>query len=288
MSAPAFAARSTASSPRRILSDLSAAACCWTSAIFIAAIVRLRPGAARSPAVSPDIIPEPYFLCPAQPHPYAPFPLPDTVSAMLRRMKQLLAAMGLLLLAPLPAAAADAVATKAGPIQGITEADGLRVFKGIPFAAPPIGPLRWQPPHPVAKWKDVRQTTALGAQCMQRRIYGDMIFRAAGNSEDCLFLNVWTPAKTGREPLPALVRFLGGRVRGGRLPALACSYGGGSTAGDGWERRYEGAAMARRGIVALTVNYRLGVFGFMAHPDLTKESARHASGTYGPLDPSAR
>ena len=169
---------------------------------------------------------------------------------MLRRMKQLLAAMGLLLLVPLPTAAADVVATKAGPIQGTTEADGLRVFKGIPFAAPPIGPLRWQPPQPVAKWKDVRQATAFGAQCMQRRIYGDMIFRAAGNSEDCLFLNVWTPAKTGRERLPVLVYF----------------YGGGFSAGDGSEPRYEGAAMARRGIVALTVNYRLGLFGFLAHP----------------------
>ena len=190
---------------------------------------------------------------------------------MLRRMKQLLAAMGLLLLAPLPAAAADAVATKAGPIQGITEADGLRVFKGIPFAAPPIGPLRWQPPQPVAKWKDVRQATAFGAQCMQRRIYGDMIFRAAGNSEDCLFLNVWTPAKTGRERLPVLVYF----------------YGGGFSAGDGSEPRYEGTAMARRGIVALTVNYRLGLFGFLAHPELTKESPRHASGNYGLLDQAA-
>jgi len=190
---------------------------------------------------------------------------------MLRRMKQLLAAMGLLLLVPLPAAAADAVATKAGPIQGTTEADGLRVFKGIPFAAPPIGPLRWQPPQPVARWKDVRQATAFGAQCMQRRIYGDMIFRAAGNSEDCLFLNVWTPAKTGRERLPVLVYF----------------YGGGFNAGDGSEPRYEGAAMARRGIVALTVNYRLGLFGFLAHPELTKESPRHASGNYGLLDQAA-
>jgi para-nitrobenzyl esterase len=106
---------------------------------------------------------------------------------------------------------------------------------------------------------------------MQRRQFADMVFRASGMSEDCLFLNVWTPAKTGRERLPVLVYF----------------YGGGFTAGDGSEPRYDGASMARKGIVALTVNYRLGVFGFMAHPDLSAESPRHASGDYGLLDQAA-
>ena len=98
-----------------------------------------------------------------------------------------------------------------------------------------------------------------------------MVFRSNGMSEDCLFLNVWTLATTGRERLPVLVYF----------------YGGGFTAGDGSEPRYDGAAMARRGIVALTVNYRLGVFGLLAHPELTKESPRHASGNYGLLDQAA-
>jgi para-nitrobenzyl esterase len=186
-------------------------------------------------------------------------------------MKQLLAAICLLLMAPLPSHAADTVSTKAGPIQGTAEGEGLRVFKGIPFAAPPVGPLRWQPPQPVAHWKEVRQTTAFAAQCMQRRVFADMVFRASGTSEDCLFLNVWTPAKSERERLPVLVYF----------------YGGGFNAGDGSEPRYDGAAIARRGIVALTVNYRLGVFGFMAHPELTKESPRHASGNYGLLDQAA-
>jgi para-nitrobenzyl esterase len=145
------------------------------------------------------------------------------------------------------------------------------MFKGIPYAAPPVGPLRWQPPQPVAKWTDVRQATAFGAQCMQRRQFADMVFRASGVSEDCLFLNVWTPAKSGSERLPVLVYF----------------YGGGFTAGDGSEPRYDGGAMARRGIVALTVNYRLGIFGLFAHPELTKESPHHASGNYGLLDQAA-
>ena len=161
--------------------------------------------------------------------------------------------------------------TSAGPVAGASEAGGLRVFKGIPFAAPPVGPLRWQPPQPAAKWTEVRQATAFGNQCMQRRVFADMVFRASGMSEDCLFLNVWTPATRASERLPVLVYF----------------YGGGFTAGDGSEPRYDGAALARRGIVTLTVNYRLGVFGFLAHPELTTESPRHASGNYGLLDQQA-
>lgn len=180
---------------------------------------------------------------------------------------------GLLLAVLLPAcaAAADRVETKSGAVSGTTEGDGLRIYKGVPYAAAPVGDLRWKPPQPAAHWTDVRQATAFGAQCMQRRVFGDMVFRASGMSEDCLFLNVWTPAKSA----------------GARLPVLVYFYGGGFIAGDGSEPRYDGAAMARRGIVALTVNYRLGVFGFMAHPDLTKESPRHASGDYGLLDQAA-
>jgi para-nitrobenzyl esterase len=191
-------------------------------------------------------------------------------------MKPLLAATLIALIIPAapPAAApaaGDRVDTTSGPVSGTTETDGLRVYKGIPYAAPPVGPLRWQPPQPAPAWTALKPATAFGAQCMQRRQFADMVFRASGMSEDCLFLNVWTPAKTGRERLPVLVYF----------------YGGGFTAGDGSEPRYDGAAMARKGIVALTVNYRLGVFGFMAHPDLTKESPKHASGDYGLLDQAA-
>jgi para-nitrobenzyl esterase len=106
---------------------------------------------------------------------------------------------------------------------------------------------------------------------MQRRVFNDMVFRSDGMNEDCLYLNVWTPAKTGTERLPVLVYF----------------FGGGFIGGDGSEPRYDGESMARRGIVALTVNYRLGVFGFFAHPELTKESPHHASGNQGLLDQTA-
>src|SRR5205823_5083542 len=107
--------------------------------------------------------------------------------------------------------------------------------------------------------------------CMQRRVFNDMVFRSNGVSEDCLYLNVWTPAASASERLPVLVYF----------------YGGGYIAGDGSEPRYDGESMARKGIVALTVNYRLTVFGFFAHPELTKESPHHASGNYGLLDQNA-
>jgi para-nitrobenzyl esterase len=148
---------------------------------------------------------------------------------------------------------------------------GVRSFKGIPFAEPPIGDLRWKPPQPVKNWQGARKADKFGPRCMQRSVFGDMNFRSNGMSEDCLYLNVWTPAKSGREKLPVLVYF----------------YGGGFIAGDGSEPRYDGESMARKGIVAVTVNYRLGVFGFFAHPELTKESPHHASGNYGLLDQSA-
>jgi para-nitrobenzyl esterase len=168
------------------------------------------------------------------------------------------------------ASAADAprVTTANGIVEGVAEPSGIRAFRGIPFAAPPVGDLRWKAPQPPKTWDGVRPAEKFGAQCMQRRVFGDMNFRASGMSEDCLFLNVWTPAKSATERLPVLVYY----------------YGGGFIAGDGSEPRYDGEAMARRGIVALTVNYRLGVFGFFAHPELTKESPQHASGNQGLLD----
>ena len=117
-------------------------------------------------------------------------------------------------------------------------------------------------------WEGIRKADHFAARAMQLPIYSDMQFRSDGVSEDCLYLNIWTPAKTGKEELPVLVYF----------------YGGGFIAGDGSEYRYDGESMARRGIVSVTVNYRLGIFGFMAHPDLTKESPHHASGNYGLMD----
>lgn len=160
------------------------------------------------------------------------------------------------------------VEVKQGRLQGINDS-GVRLFKGIPFAQPPTGKLRWKPPQPPSKWQGMRQADRFGPRCMQRRIFDDMVFRSDGMSEDCLYLNVWTPAKSADAELPVLVYF----------------YGGGFIAGDGSEPRYQGESMARnKGIVAITVNYRLGVFGFLAHPGLTAESPHNASGNYGLLD----
>lgn len=165
---------------------------------------------------------------------------------------------------------APRVKTANGVLEGVDES-GVKTFKGIPFAAPPVGGLRWREPQPVKNWSGVRKANKFGPRAMQLPVFGDMNFRSDGMREDCLYLNVWTPAKTGNEKLPVHVYF----------------YGGGFIAGDGSEPRYDGESMARRGIVAVTVNYRLGVFGFFAHPELTKESPHHASGNYGLLDQAA-
>jgi len=165
---------------------------------------------------------------------------------------------------------APTVKTINGTLKG-TDESGIAVFRGVPYAAPPIGNLRWREPQPVKNWSGVREADKFGPRAMQLNVFGDMDFRSNGMSEDCLYLNVWTPAKTGNEKLPVLVYF----------------YGGGYIAGDGSEPRYDGESMSRRGIVAVTVNYRLGVFGFFSYPGLTKESPHHASGNYGLLDQAA-
>jgi len=162
------------------------------------------------------------------------------------------------------------VTTANGILEGVDES-GIKTFKGIPFAAPPVADFRWREPQPVKNWTGIRKADKFAPRAMQLPIYSDMNFRSDGISEDCLYLNVWTPAGTGKERLPVLVYF----------------YGGSFAAGDGSELRYDGESMARRGIVAVTVNYRLTVFGFFAHPELTKESPHHASGNYGLLDQSA-
>ena len=163
------------------------------------------------------------------------------------------------------------VKTANGVVEGVLEKSNVISFKGIPFAAPPVGEFRWREPQPVTNWTGVRKADRFGYSPMQYAVFGDMGFRSPGINEDCLYLNVWAPAKKSAKLLPVLVYF----------------YGGGFVAGDGSEARYDGESMATKGIVALTVNYRLGVFGFMAHPELTKESSYHGSGNYGLLDQAA-
>jgi para-nitrobenzyl esterase len=162
----------------------------------------------------------------------------------------------------------EQIKTDKGVVEGSKATSGIRIFRGIPFAAPPVGDLRWKAPQPVKSWTGVRSTTGFGDNCMQRPIYGNMGFRSKAMSEDCLYLNVWTPADAAAGKLPVLVYF----------------FGGGLAAGDGSEPRYDGESMATKGIVAVTVNYRLTAFGFMAHPGLTAEAPYHASGNYGFLD----
>lgn len=164
---------------------------------------------------------------------------------------------------------AERVRTESGLIEGKASSDGkVQVFLGIPYAAPPVGPLRWKEPEPVKSWDGIRPATEFGARCMQGRIYDDMVFRDSGPSEDCLYLNVWTPSISAKAKLPVMVWI----------------YGGGFQAGATSEPRQDGQFLAHRGVVVVSMNYRLGVFGFLAHPELTKESPHHSSGNYGLLD----
>lgn len=148
---------------------------------------------------------------------------------------------------------------------------GMQFYLGIPFAQPPVGQLRWKAPQPLANWKGVKQTKKFSPRAVQGIVFGDMKSRSDGLSEDCLYLNVWTNAKNNTANLPVLVYF----------------YGGGYVAGDGAEPRYDGESMAKKGIVVVTVNYRLNIFGFFAHPELSAEAPYKASGNYGLLDQAA-
>jgi para-nitrobenzyl esterase len=140
-------------------------------------------------------------------------------------------------------------------------------FLGIPYAAPPVGKLRWKAPAPPAKWNGVRKATSFGARCMQSRVYSDMVFRDRGGSEDCLALNVWAPS-VGKTALPVMVWI----------------HGGGFAAGASSEPRQDGGNLAKQGVVVVSMNYRMGIFGFFVHPELTAESGKNASGNYGMLD----
>lgn len=183
---------------------------------------------------------------------------------MLRRFVLVLAILAL----PLDLlAAAPQVKTDSGVVEG-KEVGAVHAFLGIPFAAPPVGELRWKPPAAPAKWTDVRKATDFGAHCLQGDIYGDMNFRGAPGSEDCLFLNVWAPAKPSAP----------------RLPVMVWIYGGGFAAGSTSEQRQDGTNLAQQGVVVVSMNYRLGIFGFFVHPELAKESGHNSAGNYGFLD----
>tara|TARA_R110002074_G_scaffold401493_2_gene599863 strand:+ start:23815 stop:25446 length:1632 start_codon:yes stop_codon:yes gene_type:complete len=159
-----------------------------------------------------------------------------------------------------------------GTIEGNYDThNGIQRYFGIPFAKPPVGELRWKAPQPLDNWDGIKETKAFGPRPMQTMVFGDMNSRSNGVSEDCLYLNVWTPANMDTKDLPVLVYF----------------FGGGNVAGDASEPRYDGESMAKEGIVVVTTNYRLNIFGFLAHPELSAEASYKASGNYGLLDQNA-
>src|SRR5580704_17699959 len=159
---------------------------------------------------------------------------------------------------------AATVQLDSGLISGV---DG--VFRGIPYAAPPVGKLGWREPQPVAHWEGVRKAVQFGAICMQPAPRGAT--SAPNMSEDCLFLNVWTSASSASD----------------RRPVMVWIHPGGYQTGSGSTPGYDGAALAKKGVVLVTINYRLGVFGFFSHPELTKESEHHGSGNYALMDQAA-
>jgi para-nitrobenzyl esterase len=161
------------------------------------------------------------------------------------------------------------VTTTNGVLEGVVSADNLvRTFKGIPYAAPPVGPLRWKPPQPAPAWIGVRKAINYGPRAMQGSIYSDMVFHDKGPSEDCLYLNIWMPENPPTNKLPVMVWI----------------HGGGYVAGASSEPRQDGGNLSKLGVMVVSFNYRMGLFGFFAHPELARESARNATGNYGLLD----
>ena len=165
------------------------------------------------------------------------------------------------------------IRTESGLVSGIPLSHGLEVFKGIPFAAPPMGKLRWRPPQPAAPWKGIRKADSFGSPCMQSKSperlgpWTRVFLSKMQPSENCLYLNVWTTAKRSQKLLPVMVWI----------------YGGGFTSGAGSVEIYDGTALAQKGVVVVNANYRVGPLGFFASPALTRESPHHSSGNYGLL-----
>jgi para-nitrobenzyl esterase len=197
--------------------------------------------------------------------------------------KQTKIAIGVLILASsfvfysfiITAVRVTVVRTEAGLVSGVKNSTGdVTAYKGIPFAAPPVGELRWKAPQPARHWDGVKKCDAFGPSPMQPKPVPFMVYTAEflipeqPISEDCLYLNVWTNAKTKADKKPVFVWI----------------YGGGFTSGGTACAIYDGEAMAKKGVIFVSVNYRVGAFGFLAHPELTKESPEKASGNYGLLD----
>jgi len=171
------------------------------------------------------------------------------------------------------AAGPNVVNTDAGKISGVTDAQGVTSYKGIPFGAPPVGKLRWQPPQPVAHWSGVRKADHFGDACYQNEAHSRLpwtepFMEQGPVSEDCLYLNVWTAARSARE----------------RRPVMVYIYGGGFNEGSGSVAVYDGTQLAKRGVVVVNMNYRVGPLGFLVYPELSKESEHGVSGNYGLLD----
>lgn len=180
------------------------------------------------------------------------------------------------IVAPLTASAVinQPVSVSGGMLSGTPGKDSsITVFKGVPFAAPPIGALRWRAPQPVVPWRGVRDASKFGDSCVQdivkeRKPWTYEFMTHTAISEDCLYLNVWTPAGSSSA----------------KLPVYFYLSGGGNTEGSGAVPVYDGEGLARKGIIVVTINYRVGIFGFFAHPELTAEAPYHASGNYAELD----
>ncbi|WP_019517487.1 carboxylesterase/lipase family protein [Sphingomonas sp. Mn802worker] len=184
--------------------------------------------------------------------------------------RRLFLAAGALLAAPAAAAqqSAPLVRAPAGPVAGALNGD-IRVFKGIPYAQAPIGTLRWKPPVPAPAWTAVRAATDFGPACIQPTPKAPNVYSPPvplPTSEDCLSLNVWTPKNADKTPVFVWI------------------HGGSLVAGSSREVTYDGSALAKRGVIVVSINYRLGALGWMAHPSLSRESGQHVSGNYGLLD----
>ena len=177
--------------------------------------------------------------------------------------------------ARMPAAVSDPVTTDAGKLSGVTLPSGVRAFKGVPFGAPPVGDLRWKEPQPVVKWDGVRKAETFGNVCVQpkqpTRVPNNVTTDLPDSpaiSEDCLYLNVWTSAPRA----------------GARQPVMVWIFGGAYAEGGGSSPHNDGEALAKKGVVMVSFNYRLGAFGFFSHPELTKESGHNASGNQALAD----